>query len=130
MMPIYVSNDNSISLTKDASVTAIEGATISATNYRAIVGSSFTIQIPTSTTAGTLTVQGNNSNPWTNNSFVGRDGSGTTNTSFSANWINVGTMTGNFLSVNLPVRWIRLSGSGVFGTNFIAHIWTSDGVHQ
>ena len=129
MMPIYVSNDNVIDFTRDLSVSA-EAVSITATNFRAVVGSSFSIQIPNGITAGTLTIQGNNSNPWLASTFIGKNGAGINNISFSSNWINIGTMTGNFVNVNTPVRWVRLNGAGVTGSNFAAYLWTSDGVHQ
>lgn len=130
MMPIYVSNDDSISLTRDPAVSA-EAVSITATTYRAVVGGSFTIQIPNSITAGTLTIQGNNSNPWLKNSFNGRNGTGVPDPSFSSNWQSISTMTNNFIAIsNIPVRWVRLSGAGVTGAGFVAYIWTNDGVHQ
>ncbi len=123
MITKFVYRDESINLVNDLSVTS-EAATISATTYAAVAGGFFSIQIPNSITAGTLTIQGNNSNPWLKNSFVGRNGTGASNPSFSANWQTLSTMTNNFSTFNIPVRWVRISGSGVHINNFVAHLWT------
>lgn len=142
-----VYQDDSIKLTRDASVTATENLTVTATNfvYAGGVNTSFQIQSSFSGHTG-LTIQGNNSNyidssicgtikytinPLMNQPTMGTRHNARVNPSFTANWVNIDTIATGITFKTLtgiPVRYVRLTGTGLTATNFVCHVWSSENV--
>ena len=135
--------DEVLSLIRDPSVTALEGVSVTATNFIWIGGANFSIQIPLSLSAhGGLNIEVNNSNyitpsltgtikyttnPLFNQPQLVTQKSVGINPSFSGNWISIATINDGiaFRSINnVSARFLRLRGAGVTASNFVAYAWS------
>lgn len=137
-------DDDSITLIQDKSVSA-EGASVTASTFDFVGSSWFSIQLPNTVSGHTgLIIQGNNANVvdptgggttqlyYSTNKLLNQPSMGkrtidTLNSSFSANWITIASIpaSASFYSVSgISVRWIRLNGAAITGSNFVAYVWS------
>ncbi len=138
-----ISQDESIALRWDKSISATEGISVTATNFTWAGGSDFSIQLPLSLSAhGGIDIQANNSNfidsnltgtnnytynPAFNQPSWGKNKGRAINPSFSGNWITIATIANGvaFKSINnVPVRYIRLLGAGLTAEGMVAYFWS------
>jgi hypothetical protein len=138
LRPLY--STDSIPLTWDKTLTAIEGFTSTATNFEWLGGSSWSIQIPLSLSAhGGIDIQINNSNPYilayTNTLMqtiheqrnASYEGMPVQRNAFTGNWITIDSISNGvaFRSLNdVTGRYIRLSGIGLTAAGMTAYLFT------
>jgi len=126
MRVIY--DEDKVSVTANPSVTAFEGASVTATTFLQPGGLSFTITIPaTLTSTSAMQVQVNNLNPlitqFHQTPGLNQD---LINPSFTAGWTSLGiipAVASTTAFANAPYRWVRINGLGTTGA-FEAFFWT------